>query len=340
MSQDASPRTVFFGQLRRDFCILPEGQLLLDKLGGNVLYAATGFMTWEPDPMPGIVARVGEDFPREWIEAIEKSGIDRQGIRIQPEALDARSFYVYVDRKTRQSDDPVPHFARLGQQLPRALLGYRSGQAMLDSRTQLGPFSLRQGDLIADYLDATAAHLCPIDYLTHTLIPAVLRQAGFTTITLDPSAGTMTPVFWNDIPVMLTGLTAFLPSEEETRALFHGRSSDIWEMASALAAYGCEFVVIKRGERGQILYDSLNKTRWEIPAYPARLADPTGAGDAFCGGFLAGFRRTFDPLQGVLHGNIAASIAVEGSGPLFALDVLPGLAQARLDALRENVRRV
>jgi sugar/nucleoside kinase (ribokinase family) len=210
----------------------------------------------------------------------------------------------------------------------------------IDSRTQLTPVSLRQMDITLDYLNATAAHLCPLDYLSHTLVPAVLRQAGFTTITLDPSPGTMNPVFWNDIPAMITGVTAFLPNEEELRSLFHGRSTDLWEMASALASFGCEFVIIKRGERGQLVYDSSTKTRWEVPAYPARLVNPTGAGDAFCGGFLAGYRKTFDPLQATLYGNIVASLVVEGQGAFYALEALPGLAQARLEALRDTVRKI
>jgi hypothetical protein len=32
-------------------------------------------------------------------------------------------------------------------------------------------------------------------------------------------------------------------------------------------------------------------------------------------------------------------LVVEGSGPFFALEALPGLAQARLEALKEAVRR-
>ena len=340
MTTELSPHSIFFGQMRRDFCILPDGKVLLDTPGGNVLYAATGLMVWEQERPPGIIARVGEDYPREWLELIERKGILTGGIHVQAQSLDVRSFYAYTDLNTRLSDDPVAAFSRLGQELPRALLGFRPVRPSIDSRTQLGAFSLRQSDLVAAYMDAHSAHLCPLDYLTHTLIPAVLRQAGFTTITLDPSVGTMTPVFWDNIPVMLTGLTAFLPSEEEIRALFHGRSTDLWEMAETLGSYGCDFVVIKRGERGQILYDASSKARWEIPAYPARLANLTGAGDAFCGGFLAGYRRTFDPLMAVLHGSIAASITIEGSGPFFALDVLPGLAQARLEALRENARRI
>ena len=49
------------------------------------------------------------------------------------------------------------------------------------------------------------------------------------------------------------------------------------------------------------------------------LADPTGAGDAFCGGFLAGYRQTYDPVQAVLHGSVSASLVVEGSGAFLCL---------------------
>jgi ribokinase len=111
-------------------------------------------------------------------------------------------------------------------------------------------------------------------------------------------------------------------------------------MLSALGEFGCEIVVAKRGGRGQAVLDVQGKHKWEIPAYPARLADPTGAGDAYCGGFLAGLKKTYDPLQAALYGNVAASLAVEGSGALYALGVAPGLAQARLSAMNDLVREV
>ena len=104
--------------------------------------------------------------------------------------------------------------------------------------------------------------------------------------------------------------------------------------------YGCDIVVVKRGPLGQAVYDVKGKHRWEIPAYPARPADPTGAGDAFCGGFVAGFRKTYDPVQATLYGNVSASLKVEGSGAFYPLDILPGLADARLEALKQLVREV
>jgi sugar/nucleoside kinase (ribokinase family) len=271
---------------------------------------------------------------------IHKRGFDIRGIRILPEAIDLRSFYIYTDVDTRVTEDPAAHFTRLQQPFPKALLNYTRPGTSYDSRSRLTPTSLRQSDIPVDYLDATAAHLCPIDYLTHTLLPAVLRQNGFSTVTLDPSIGTMSPTFWDDIPALVTGLTAFLPNEEEMRTLFHGRSTDLWQMMETIADYGCEIVVVKRGERGQLLYDRSTKARWEIPAYPARVVDPTGVGDSFCGGFLAGYRQTYDPLQAALYGSISASLTIEGSGIFYALDALPGLAQARLEALREGTRKV
>jgi ribokinase len=340
MADYSSPRFLIFGKLTRDFYILQDGKVGLDVPGGNTLYAAVGLAIWEPTPPPGLVARVGENYPVQWLNEFRQRGMDVRGIRILPEGLDVRNFYAFADPAIRLQDDPVPYFTSLGIPFPRELLGYRLPKSQVDSRTQLSPVSIRQADLIPDFLDASAAHLCPIDYLTQTLIPAVLRQNGFTTITLDPSPGMMTSVFWDDIPAVLTGLTAFLPSEQEIQALFLGRETDIWQMAEALTAYGCEFVIIKRGEAGQYLFDSTTHSRWEVPSYPSRLVNPTGAGDAFCGGFLAGYRQTFDPLQAVLYGNISASLVVEGTGPFYALDALPRLAQARMDALKESVRRI
>lgn len=340
MMDSASPRYFIAGQLTRDFVILPSGQALVDVPGGNALYSAVGVAVWEANPLPGIVARVGEDYPQEWLDEFSQRGLDIRGVRIMPEAVDVRQFYAYPDRSTRIQDDPVANFARLGLPFPKALLGYCSPNGQIDSRTRLGATSLRQGDIPADFLEANAVHLCPLDYLTHSVLPAVLRQSEVATITLDPSPGYMNSIYWNDVPALITGLSAFMPSEEEITALFQGRSSDLWEMMEALAVYGCDIIVVKRGEKGQLLYDAARRARWEIPSYVSRLFDPMGAGDAFCGGFLVGYLHTYEPLEAALYGNISASLVIEGAGAFYALDAMPGLARARLESLRQNVRKV
>jgi sugar/nucleoside kinase (ribokinase family) len=335
-----SPRYILAGQLTRDFVILPEGKALLDVPGGNLIYSAVGLGVWDFSPPPGLVARVGEDYQQEWLESFKQRGFDIEGVKVLPQAVDLRSFYAYTDRTTRASDDPVPHFARIGLPFPKALFGYQNKDNLLDSRTKLTTTSLRQNDLIPRYLEATAAHICALDFLSHSLLPATLRQAGFTIVTLSPSPGYMNPNFRDDVPSLVTGLTAFIPSEEEVQSLFLGYGNDVWELADELAGYGCEIVVIKCGERGQLLYDAATRNRWEVPAYPVNVVDPTGVGDAFCGGFLAGYRKTFDPLEAVLYGNISASLVIEGQGPFYAIEALPGLPEARLNALRQLVRKV
>ncbi len=330
-------RFVIAGELRRNFVISPQGKVLLDVPGGSLLYAAAGMAVWETGI--GLVARVGEDYPQEWLEKIARLGFDTRGIRILPEAVDMRTFLAYTDAETATAENPVSHFARLGLPYPKALLGFNPPSPQIDSRTRPGLLTLRQNDIPTDYMDVTAAHLCPLDYLSHTLLPSVLRQGQIHTLTLDPGSRYMNPTFWEDMPVLVNGLTAFLCSEAKLLALFQGRSTDLWEMAETIASYGCEIIVIKRGSSGQYLYNALNHTRWIIPAYPVQASDPTGAGDAFCGGFLAGYRASYDPLQAVLAGNISAGMVIESSNPFFALNALPGLAKARADALRDSVRK-
>ncbi len=330
-------RFIIAGQLKREFILTPAGKAILDSPGGGLLYAATGLAIWEQGI--GLLGRAGENYPQNWLEKLDPFEFDRRGIHKTPDIVDQRSFFAHVDFDTCLMDNPVSHFARLGLPFPKELLGYSYQAATPDSHTAPTPFTIRLNDLPTDYLDASAAHLCPLDFLSHSLLPPALRQGNITTITVDPAFGYMNPNFWNEIPGLLKGITAFLPSEDKLLSLFHGKTTDLWQMAEALAGYGCDIIVIKRGLRGQLLFDRSSRIRWIIPAYPARVIDPTGAGDTFCGGFLAGYYATYDPLEGVLAGNISASLALEGNGPFYALDSLPGLAKARLEALRPMVRK-
>ena len=332
-----SPSYIILGELRREYLITPAGNVLLDQPGGNLLYAAGGHSLWGDSP--GLLARVGEDYPRSWLDKFRQHGLNTDGVRILPESHDLRSFVAYTDLTTRFTDDPLGHFARLEMSFPKSLLGYQDPNLAPDDRANRTPLSIRKFDLPEKYRYARAAHLCPLDYLTHNLMPAVLRELGLSVITLDPGSKYMRAQAWADVLALLIGLTALLVSEEDIRSLFAGRSDDLWEMAEALTPYGCPLIVIKRGAQGQLLYNGESRSKYLIPAYPARVSDPTGAGDSFCGGFLAGYKSTFDPLQAVLYGNVSASLTIEGSGAFYPLETLPGLHQARLEILPESVRR-
>ena len=85
----------------------------------------------------GLVARVGEDYPREWLDELSWRGFDIRGIRILPEAIDLRSFYVYTDMYTRLTEDPAAHFTRLKQPFPQGIAKLHASQeqAMIVAHT-------------------------------------------------------------------------------------------------------------------------------------------------------------------------------------------------------------
>jgi len=259
---------------------------------------------------------------------------------VLPRSMDLRSFTFLEGQRASCSKNPLSYLSQRDLALPSELIGYSSHWPPKSSRRERGEISIREDDIPIAYKTASGAHICPLDYLSHNLLPAMLRGQGFTTITLDPCSSYMTPDFFGDFPALIPGLTAIFPSEEDLRNLYKGKSVDLWEIASDLGHYGCELVVIKRGANGQYLYESATERKWEIPAYPARVVNPVGIGDAFCGGFLAAYRRSFDPLEAVFHGSVSASLTIEGNGVFFGLEALSGLAEARLEVLREAARVV
>jgi len=72
-------------------------------------------------------------------------------------------------------------------------------------------------------------------------------------------------------------------------------------------------LVVTKGEQGCTVFAADAVT--DVPAVPvARLADPTGVGDAFRGGFLKGMAMGVDPVTSAKLGAVAAAYALEHLG--------------------------
>lgn len=82
--------------------------------------------------------------------------------------------------------------------------------------------------------------------------------------------------------------------------------------ARQLAQRNGRIVVYKMGEFGAITITPNGETRTGI--YPVTALKPTGAGDAFMGGFLAGLVREWPLDRAVLYGSAAAAIVVSKVG--------------------------
>ncbi len=128
---------------------------------------------------------------------------------------------------------------------------------------------------------------------------------------------------------VLSRLDVLLVSDEEARQL--AGESDLARAAARIRERGPSLVVVKRGEDGADLF--ADDWSFSCPACPpARMTDPTGAGDAFAGGFLGYLDRTGSHdraglLRAAAYGAAAGSCAVED----FSVDRFRDLSVAELE---------
>jgi sugar/nucleoside kinase (ribokinase family) len=111
-------------------------------------------------------------------------------------------------------------------------------------------------------------------------------------------------------------------NEHELMSLFQ---TDDFDRAVNLIRPMCEFTTITRGKAGSIVIHGDEVVSAE--AYPVpKVIDTTGAGDAYAGGFLAGFCQELPLKRCAELGNIAAGEVISrlGARPTDQLKVLAG----------------
>ena len=330
------------GGMRIDYLITQEGEARTGLVGGNALYSAVGAALWKErlNGRVGLWARIGRNYPQEWPAELEALGLDTAGlVRIRGEQ-DHRTFYAYTPDGKREDTNPAAHFARIGQPLPDSLKGYIHSTPGQDNPHQYEPLALRPEDWPSSYSAASAVHLAPISIRTHMELPPALRQRGVQLITIDPGERYMRPDLIPSLRRFLPHIDAFLPSAQEVRSFF-GKEVGLWEAAEILAGWGPPVVIIKYGAQGVLIYERENGRKTHLPALHSagdgRIVDITGAGDAFCGGFLAGLATTRDTIKAAEMGLISASLVLEGYGALYALHQPQEEPERRLKQLHDQI---
>lgn len=84
---------------------------------------------------------------------------------------------------------------------------------------------------------------------------------------------------------------------------------------------GTGVVVVRAGEHGCLVQSREISARW-LPTFygsgvfeeDSLVVDPTGAGNAFLGGYGVGYTQTGDAVQAACYGSVAASFALEQIG--------------------------
>jgi sugar/nucleoside kinase (ribokinase family) len=322
------------GGLRVDYTITHDGQAKIRQPGGNCVYAAVGAKLWGVSV--GIWARKGENYQSEWLDKLTETGIHTEGVVTIPGSHDHRTFFAYTADGRRDDLNPAAHFARINKPLPPDLLDYvdsTPGQANPDEYETLG---IRPEDWPDAYDGVTAVHLAGHGLCSHLTVPPLLREKGVRIITMDPGERYMVPEYSQSIRQIVQQVDAFLPSEMEIRSLF-GEDMGYLAAAQVLCEWGAKLVVVKMGADGVLVVED-NGRSTHLTAFhqtnDARVIDVTGAGDAFCGGFLAGLKQTNNAVQAAQMGLAAASIIIEGYGTLYPLTSHPQETQKRLKTIQ------
>ena len=102
------------------------------------------------------------------------------------------------------------------------------------------------------------------------------------------------------------------PTTDELKILTG--ETDIKKACRKLLDTGFELVAIKQGKDGSSVYTT--KEEFHVPAFKVKEIDPTGAGDCYCAGFLAGLIKGKDLKHTAQFANAVGALAVTKKGPM------------------------
>lgn len=148
--------------------------------------------------------------------------------------------------------------------------------------------------------------------------------------------------FWmdnalNELLEVIKRVDVITINDEEARQLTGENSLVV--AARKIYEMGPQFVVIKKGEHGALLFNE-DKV-FSAPALPLETVfDPTGAGDTFAGGFSGHLTKTNDfsfenMKRALIYGSAMASFCVEKFGPERLLNLEESALAIRLQAFKK-----
>lgn len=302
---NVSPTLVCYGNLTIDDVVLPDGSERPGCVGGDALYATLAARPFDATAQP--VAPIGRDLGAGILDAMAAVGLARQGM-IKRDVPTLHNRVVYDDAGGREWTlfNEEGDFAALSPFAEDVPAAYRRAPRHL---------------VLAMDLDATAS-------LISDLCGSPDRFVAF-----DPQEDYIADNRERLLALVGT-VNLFMPSEEEVyRLLGH---KDWPKAARELASLGPELVIIKQGGQGALLFDSRRDLEFHVPVHPCLAADPslvidtTGAGDSFCGGFMA-MMATADPETAMLAGSTAASFTVSGYGAAPLFETAPDAIRTRFE---------
>jgi sugar/nucleoside kinase (ribokinase family) len=265
-----------------------------DVLGGSATFFSASACHLTPVQLVGVV---GSDYPVERLDALRRRGVDLSGLeRAEGESFRWRGRY----RHDLNSAETL--------------------------ETRLGVFSHFRPKIPEQFRSAPFVFLGNID---PRLQLEVLQQVERPRLV---ACDTMN--FWiesrrHELLELLGRVDIITLNDAEARQLTE--RANLVKAARWILERGPKHVIIKKGEHGAFMFteDSV----FFAPAYPLEdVFDPTGAGDAFAGGFIGYLARSGELSEGslrraVIYGSALGSFAVER----FSVDRLLEITRDEID---------
>ncbi len=268
------------GSVALDSVHTPFGETA-DALGGSAVFFSVAASLLTPVKVVGVI---GNDYPIHELERLAVRGIDWSGVeRADGESFRWKGKYSY-DLQSRETLE-----------------------------TRLGVFASFRPKLPASWRETKFVFLGNIDpELQLSILEQVQRPKLVVCDTMNYWIQGKRP----ELMALLKKVDILLVNDSEAREL-----SGNWNIHKAgrwILTQGPKRVVIKQGEHGALLVEP-NRTFY-APAYPLEeVFDPTGAGDAFAGGFMGYLARVDSTSseqlrRAMVYGAAMGSFAVQGFG--------------------------
>ena len=233
-----------------------------------------------------LVSVVGDDFPKDAIQTLQKHNVDTKGLQIKKgEKTFFWSGKYHNDMNTRDTIETQLN--------------------VLETFNPIVPEEYQNSEFL----------------MLGNLMPSVQKQV-LNQMQKKPKLIVLdTMNFWmdhflEDLKKALKEVDVLTINDEEARQL-SGEYSLV-KAAKKIQEMGPKYLVIKKGEHGALLFSK--EEVFFAPALPLEdVFDPTGAGDCFAGGFIGYLEKTQDisfenMKRAVIHGSVMASFCVEKFG--------------------------
>jgi sugar/nucleoside kinase (ribokinase family) len=290
-----------------DDIVFPDGQTAMGTLGGGGPQTAFGMGLWAD--RVGLAAGVGADLPAFVADTLRQMGVDTTGLRRSDEWPTLRAWQVLEADGRRTQIWRVPDAAH-SVQLSR-------GVAMLPP----------------SYQAAKGYHLGVHPEDPELAFIYALQDRG-ATVSVEPFRPALSVLNDHQVRALVSAGQIFSPNVSEAKSLVgDGEPS---ELVDRLAEAGARIVALRQGEAGTLLYNAESSESVHISAVKTQVVDPTGAGNAFCGGFLVGWIQTGNLRTAGLYGTVAASFLVEQVGLPSSPAELKTQARIRLRMLQKQ----